>query len=96
MEVSQRNKDLMTRINECGDDLGDVATWPDSDATNTTVDNQIKALRKLFKENGYPYGMIYLCMVHMASIAYGATTNRDGVKHQGLKKAWIKLADLLP
>ncbi len=96
MEISQRNRELMRRIGECGDDLGDVVTWPESASTNTTVDNQIKVLRKLFKENGYPYGMIYLSMMHMASVAYGATINREGVTLEGFKKAWIKLADLLP
>jgi hypothetical protein len=95
MEISQRNKELMRRINECGDDLGDVITWPDSESTNATVDNQIKVLKKLFKENGYPYGMIYLSMIHMAAIAYSATTNRDGVRHDGLKNAWLKIADIL-
>lgn len=85
---------MTTLIGETGSQLGDLARWPDSEATREGATNTIKLLRKSFKEDSYPRIFLYLTMCHIAHDLYGSADNRD-VKNAGLKAAWLKLAELL-
>ena len=91
---SQRNVTLTRLIDEASNKLSDLAKWPDSEATKTSVDNAIKVLRKSFKEESYPRAFLYLSACHMAHSIWADTVNRD-VKNVGLKAAWMKIGELL-
>lgn len=93
--TSVRNVKLAGLIAEVGGDIADLVAWPDSEATKLTADNSIKLLRKAFKEAGYPHNFLYMAMLQIAADAYSETVNRDNIRVQSLKAAWIKIADLL-
>ena len=94
MEATVRNKKLADLIVEAGSVMGDLARWPDSEATKKTAENNIKILRKTFKEDSYPRAFLYLAMLQIAHDIFADTVNRE-VKVVGLKNAWMQLADLL-
>jgi hypothetical protein len=74
--------------------MGDVAKWPTSDASVTSANNIIKLLRKTFKEDSYPRAFLYMAMMQIAHGMFMDLAHRD-LTNAGLKKAWIKIGDLL-
>jgi hypothetical protein len=96
--TSTRNTSLLKLIDEVAGHIGDLARWPDSQATRETADNSIKLLRKAFAEAGYPHAFLYMAMVQIAGGAYSEAALRaddSKVNMQAMKQAWIKIADLL-
>ena len=93
--ITARNVTIMKLISDVGGDLADLARWPDSDATKTTVDNSIKMLKKALKDSGYPHGFTYMAMLQIAFMAYSDTMDREHMSTQSLKQAWVKAADIL-
>jgi len=93
--TSSRNVTIVKLIDSTGNRLADLARWPDSEATQLAADNAIKLLKKALKESAYPHSFTYMAMVQVAFTLYTDTVNREHVTTENLKRAWIKVADIL-
>jgi hypothetical protein len=89
-----RNLKMVELIDRAGSAMGDLAKWPESEATRESADNLIKMLRKTFKEDSYPRGFLFMAMCQIAHDLYSNTLNRD-IKQSGLRNAWMKIGELL-
>jgi hypothetical protein len=93
METS-RNLTLAKLVAEAGEKMGNLAKWPESEATKEEADHVVKVLRKTFREDSYPRAFLYLAMCQIAHGMWSDTVNRD-VKAAGLRNAWMKIGELL-
>ena len=91
---TQRNASLTSLIDMAIHALSNLAKWPDSESTLREAEVVIKALRKSFKEDGYPRAFLYMTMCQIAGAIYAETFNRE-VKDDGLRKAWMKIGELI-
>ena len=92
---SERSLNIAKLIHEAGNELADLAKWPESEMTRDEAKKAIKALRKLLHGDSYPQIFIVLSMIHVASSMYDGTTWRKNISVPGLKEAWTMIGELL-
>lgn len=93
MELTLRNKTISRLIDEVVHSLSDVASWPESQINREKADRAVKALRKGWKDEGWPNIFLYMTMIYIANNMRCDVQNRNGVS--GMKSAWLLLGEVL-
>jgi hypothetical protein len=93
-QVTQRDAELSRLVSDVAGALTDLVAWPTSEAAKLTADNEMKLLKKAFREAGYPHSFQFFATMQIASLVYSEATTRKA-KMEAMKDVWVKLGELI-
>jgi hypothetical protein len=93
VSVASKNNKITDAMLSAVSDFSEFARWPQSAIAQKEAEKTLKELRKLFDQENTDALFRYMTMIYIATQMNEPW--RDRVLSQGLKQAWIKLAEIL-